>query len=208
MALESMASLSDLLSCLLSSSTPPSPSISSTSLKPIARPSQCTLPSSVSATARPSQQLSMTMTTTTTTTTAKFFFTADHGDVINRVAYPSLASANLVFFMSGHYNVEVVPKDGESEDQLVNDFKRSVFRAGVLQEARRRRFFESSQEKRKRKTKEAARKNRKRRPIPKPKPHSAPESHSHRNVGGEAEEDDDNWELPPEEIEIPYTNRS
>lgn len=153
MALETMASLSDLLSCLLSSSTPPSPSLSPTSLKPISRSSPCTLPSSISATARPSQQLSMT---------TKFFFTADHGDVINRVAYPSLANANLVFFKSGYYNVEVVPKDGESEDQLVNDFKRSVFRAGVLQESRRRRFFESSQEKRKRKTKEAARKNRKR----------------------------------------------
>lgn len=58
--------------------------------------------------------------------------------------------------------MEVVPKDGESEEQLVNDFKRSVFRAGVLQETRRRRFFESSQEKSKRKTKEAAKKYRKR----------------------------------------------
>lgn len=80
----------------------------------------------------------------------------------NRVAYPSLANANLIFFKSGNYNVEVVPKDGESEEQLVNDFKRSVFRAGVLQETRRRRFFESSQEKSKRKTKEAAKKYRKR----------------------------------------------
>ncbi|KAJ4870414.1 Ribosomal protein S21 family protein [Raphanus sativus] len=121
----------------------------------------------------------------------------------NRVAYPSLANANLVFFKSGNYNVEVVPKDGESEEQLVNDFKRSVFRAGVLQETRRRRFFESSQEKRKRKTKEAAKKYRKRRPNPKPKSYSAPETPKSRR---EVDEDDDNWELPPEEIEIPYTN--
>jgi len=56
----------------------------------------------------------------------------------------------------------VVPKDGESEEQLVNDFKRSCFRAGVLQESRRRRFFESSLEKKTRKTKEAAKKYRKR----------------------------------------------
>ncbi|KAG5412276.1 hypothetical protein IGI04_008595 [Brassica rapa subsp. trilocularis] len=131
-------------------------------------------------------------------------FKSDHGDVTNRVAYPSLANANLVFFKSGNYNVEVVPKDGETEEQLVNDFKRSVFRAGVLQETRRRRFFESAQEKRKRKTKEAAKKYRKRRPNPKPKTHSAPSEvpKSRREV-----EEDDNWELPPEEIEIPYTDR-
>ncbi|KAH0843424.1 hypothetical protein HID58_092033 [Brassica napus] len=131
-------------------------------------------------------------------------FKSDHDDVTNRVAYPSLANANLVFFKSGNYNVEVVPKDGETEEQLVNDFKRSVFRAGVLQETRRRRFFESAQEKRKRKTKEAAKKYRKRRPNPKPKQHSAPSevTKSRREV-----EEDDNWELPPEEIEIPYTDR-
>ena len=100
--------------------------------------------------------------------------------------------------------MEVVPKDGETEEQLVNDFKRSVFRAGVLQETRRRRFFESAQEKRKRKTKEAAKKYRKRRPNPKHKTLSAPSEvpKSRREV-----EEDDNWELPPEEIEIPYTDR-
>ncbi|ESQ31577.1 hypothetical protein EUTSA_v10005605mg [Eutrema salsugineum] len=187
MALETMASLFDLLSCFLSSSTPPS-------LKPITRSSPCTLSSSISANARPYQQLWMT---------TKFFLRANHDDVINRVAYPSLANANLFFFKSGYYNVEVVPKDGESEDQLLNDFKRSVFRAGVLQETRRRRFFENSQEKRKRKTKEAAKKNRKRRPNLKPKPHSTPEIPKSRDV-----EEDDKWEVPPEEIEIPYTNRS
>ncbi|XP_023636806.1 30S ribosomal protein S21, chloroplastic [Capsella rubella] len=185
MALESMASLSDLLSSLLSSK-PPSPSI----LKPM------TLPTSVPA--RSSlQHLSMTTK----------ILTAGNDDVTNRVAYPSLANANLVFFKSGYYNVEVVPKEGESEEQLVNDFKRSCFRAGVLQESRRRRFFESSQEKKKRKTKEAAKKYRKRRPNPKTKPQSTPETHKSRNVSREDEEDD-HWELPPDDIEIPYTNRS
>ncbi|KAL1203980.1 Small ribosomal subunit protein bS21c [Cardamine amara subsp. amara] len=188
MALETMFSLSDLLSFLLSSK-PSSPSLSPPSLKPSTRPSLCT-------SWKPLQHLSMTTK----------IFTADNDDVINRVAYPSLANANLVFFKSGYYNVEVVPKDGESEEQLLNDFKRSCFRANVLQESRRRRFFESSQEKRKRKTKEAAKKYRKRRPNPKPKPHSAPEIQKNRNVSREVEEDD-HWELPPEEIEIPYTNR-
>ncbi|CAL9244702.1 unnamed protein product [Arabidopsis halleri] len=183
MALESIVSLSELLSSLLSSK-PPSPS----SLKPI------TLPSSVSA--RSSQHLKTTK-----------ILTAEHDDVINRVAYPSLANASLVFFKSGYYNVEVVPKDGESEEQLLNDFKRSCFRAGVLQESRRRRFFESSQEKRIRKTKEAAKKYRKRRPNPKPKPQTTSEIRKSRNVSREDEEDD-HWELPPEDIEIPYTNRS
>lgn len=146
MALETMVSLSDLLSFLLSSK-PSSPSLSPPppSLKPITRYSQCT-------SWKPLQHLTMTTK----------IFTADNDDVINRVAYPSLANANLVFFKSGNYNVEVVPKDGESEEQLLNDFKRSCFRAGVLQESRRRRFFESSQEKTKRKTKEAAKKYRKR----------------------------------------------
>lgn len=147
MALQTMASLSDFLSGLLSSSTPPSLSPSPASLKPIARSSPCTLPTSIS------HQLKIT---------TKIFFKSDHDDVINRVVYPSLANANLLFYKSGYYNVEVVPKEGESEEQLVNDFKRSVFRAGVLQEARRRRFFENSQEKKKRKTKEAAKKYRKR----------------------------------------------
>ncbi|XP_010460099.2 PREDICTED: uncharacterized protein LOC104741032 [Camelina sativa] len=188
MALESIASLSDLLSSLVSAKPPPSPS----SLKPIAL-----LPSSVSAKSSSLQCLAMTTRV----------LTAGNDDVSNRVAYPSLANANLVFFKSGYYNVEVVPKEGESEEQLVNDFKRSCFRAGVLQESRRRRFFESSQEKKKRKTKEAAKKYRKRRPIPKPKPQSTSETHKSRNVSREDEEDD-HWELPPEDIEIPYTNRS
>ncbi|CAH8325605.1 unnamed protein product [Eruca vesicaria subsp. sativa] len=135
------------------------------------------------------------------------FTTPSHDDVTttNRVTYPSLANANLLFFKSRNYNVEVVPKDNESEEQLVNEFKRSVFRAGVLQETRRRRFFESSQEKRKRKTKEAAKKYRKRRPNPKPKQYSAQEGPKKRREV--EEEEDDNWELPPEEIEIPYTDR-
>ncbi|KFK28045.1 hypothetical protein AALP_AA8G464400 [Arabis alpina] len=170
-----MASLSGLLSPSLS----PSPA----NLKPRSS-SQCTFPSSVS------QQLKIT---------TKSLFRSVNDDVINT----SFANANLMFYKSSFYNVEFVPKEGESEEQLVNDFKRSVFRAGVLQEARRRRFFENSQEKRKRKHKEAAKKYRKRRPIPKPKANSTPEISKKRQV----EEEDDNWELPPEDFEIPYTNR-
>ncbi|KAL6518034.1 hypothetical protein OROMI_033735 [Orobanche minor] len=81
------------------------------------------------------------------------------------VAFPSLKFSNIFFFSSG-YNVEVIVGDNEHEERLVSRFRREVLRAGVLQECKRRRFFENSQEKRKRKTREAARRNRKRRPRP------------------------------------------
>jgi hypothetical protein len=77
-----------------------------------------------------------------------------------------------------------------------------------LQESRRRRFFESSLEKKTRKTKEAAKKYRKRRPNPKPKPLSTSEIRKHNRNASREDEQDDHWELPPEDIEIPYTNRS
>lgn len=52
--------------------------------------------------------------------------------------------------------------DNEPEEKLLGRFRRAVFRAGVIQECKRRKFFETSQEKRKRKHREAAKKNRKR----------------------------------------------
>lgn len=52
--------------------------------------------------------------------------------------------------------------ENESEDQVVNRFRRQVLRAGILQECKRRRFFENSQGKIKRKAREAAKRNRKR----------------------------------------------
>ncbi|CAN8277483.1 unnamed protein product [Cochlearia groenlandica] len=188
MALETISSLSDnlLLSLFLSSNPPPSLSPSS--------------PSNLKLAAR-------TFSTSSLTSTKKIFGSDNDGvSVTNRHApsYSSLANANLVFFRSGYYNVEIAPREEDSEEKLVNDFRRSVYRAGVLHETRRRRFFETSQEKKKRKSREAAKKNRKRRPNNKSKPYLDSESSKRRDV---EEEEDDNWALPPEEIEIPYTNR-
>ncbi|GFP85047.1 30S ribosomal protein s21 chloroplastic [Phtheirospermum japonicum] len=77
------------------------------------------------------------------------------------VAFPSLKFSNILFFNSA-YNIQVVVGEHEPEENLINRFRRDVLRAGVLQECKRRRFFECSQEKRKRKTREAAKRNRKR----------------------------------------------
>lgn len=74
---------------------------------------------------------------------------------------PSLAYANTLFFKST-YNVQITVDDKESEERLVNRFRREVAKAGILQECRRRRFFETNQEYRKRKAREAAKRNRKR----------------------------------------------
>lgn len=61
-----------------------------------------------------------------------------------------------------HYNVLITVDEKESEERLVGRFRRQVLRAGILQECKRRRFFENSQAKRKRKAREAAKRNRKR----------------------------------------------
>lgn len=77
------------------------------------------------------------------------------------VVFPSLAFSNTLFFNSA-YNVQVFVGDDEPEEKLISRFRREVFKAGVIQECKRRRFFESTQEKRKRKAREAAKRNRKR----------------------------------------------
>lgn len=52
--------------------------------------------------------------------------------------------------------------ENEPEEKLLGRFRRAVFKAGVIQECKRRRFFESSQDKKKRKAREASKRNRKR----------------------------------------------
>lgn len=83
---------------------------------------------------------------------------------ISSVLCPSLAYANAYFYKPGYYNVQIVASEDEPEGKLINRFRKEVFKAGVLKECRRRRFFETNQEKRKRKTRDAARRYRKRRP--------------------------------------------
>ncbi|TKY63072.1 30S ribosomal protein S21 [Spatholobus suberectus] len=111
---------------------------------------------------------------------------------------PSLAHANTLFFRSA-YNVQVAVDENEPEERLLNRFRREVMRAGVIQECKRRRFFENKQEEKKRKSREAAkRKSRSRRPL------SRYPVQNKQDVATtkKEEDDDDNWDLP--EADAPY----
>ncbi|KAI6671404.1 hypothetical protein NL676_006289 [Syzygium grande] len=81
---------------------------------------------------------------------------------LSAVMNPALARANALFFRG--YNVQVTVDDNEPEERLLNRFRREVMRAGVIQECKRRRFFENKQDEAKRKTREAAKRNRRRPP--------------------------------------------
>jgi len=86
---------------------------------------------------------------------------SDNGVSITGVLYPALSHSNTLYFKSA-YNVQIVVGDEEPEDRIVYRFKKEVLKAGVLQECRRRRFFENKQDKVKRKARQASRRNRKR----------------------------------------------
>ncbi|KAJ3708128.1 hypothetical protein LUZ61_011833 [Rhynchospora tenuis] len=60
------------------------------------------------------------------------------------------------------YNVEVLVDDDDSVDMYLRFFERDVSRAGIPQEWRRRRFFETVKEERKRKARDRARMRRRR----------------------------------------------
>ncbi|RZC11469.1 30S ribosomal protein S21, chloroplastic isoform D [Glycine soja] len=80
---------------------------------------------------------------------------------LSSVICPSMAYSNTLFFRSP-YNVQVVVAEDESEEKLLGRFRREVIKAGIVQECRRRRYFENKHEEKKRKSREAARCNRKR----------------------------------------------
>ncbi|KAJ0585564.1 putative ribosomal protein S21 [Helianthus annuus] len=75
---------------------------------------------------------------------------------IHSLLYPSLAYSYKLFFKTP-YNVQVIVGPDESEESLIGRFRREVFRANIIQECKRRRFFETNQEMRKRKIRDAAR---------------------------------------------------
>lgn len=110
---------------------------------------------------------------------------------------PSLAYANVLFFKSA-YNVQVIVDDNEPEERLLGRFRREVMKAGVIQEVKRRRYFENKQDEKKRRTRDAAKRNkRSRRPFSRPfqqKP-EVPEAKK-------SDDDGDNWDLP--QGDIPY----
>ncbi|GMN74668.1 hypothetical protein TIFTF001_052427 [Ficus carica] len=113
------------------------------------------------------------------------------------VVFPSVANSNSLFFKSA-YNVQVIAEENEPEERLLNRFRKEVFRAGVLQECRRRRFFENTHDKRKRKSREAARRNRKR--VPQSK---APTKGKQETSNTKKDDDkDDNWDHF--DVELPY----
>jgi len=85
----------------------------------------------------------------------------DCGVSIKGILYPALSHSNTLYFKSA-YNVQIVVGDDEPEDRIVYRFKKEVLKAGVLQECRRRRFFENKHDKIKRKARQASRRNRKR----------------------------------------------
>ncbi|XP_008797286.2 30S ribosomal protein S21, chloroplastic-like [Phoenix dactylifera] len=110
-----------------------------------------------------------------------------------RSCFPSLAWANVMFAKGGYYNVQLVVGEDEPEEVLLRRFRREVIKAGVVQECKRRRWFENTREEKKRKAREAP----KRRFQPKYAPKDEQEAPMKKN-----EEEEDNWELP--EGELPY----
>ncbi|KAF3683383.1 30S ribosomal protein S21, chloroplastic [Capsicum annuum] len=85
----------------------------------------------------------------------------ENSDHTSDYLFPSLSFSNILFFRSA-YNFQVFVGENEPEEKLISRFRREVLRAGVIQESKRRRFFESTQAKKKRKHRDAARRNRKR----------------------------------------------
>ncbi|GAB2278507.1 hypothetical protein Dimus_013187 [Dionaea muscipula] len=76
------------------------------------------------------------------------------------VVCPSMAYANTLYFKSG-YNVQVLVDENEPEELLLSRFRREVMSAGIIQECKRRRFYENPQDKRK--SRDAAKRNARRR---------------------------------------------
>ncbi|KAL9661199.1 hypothetical protein QQ045_026021 [Rhodiola kirilowii] len=103
---------------------------------------------------------------------------------------PALANANVMFFRSA-YNVQVIVDENEHEEKLLGRFRREVMRAGIIQECKRRKFFENKQEEKKRRTRDAAKRNRKRRPFRAPVAEGADATKAKKD-----NDDGDNWDLP------------
>ncbi|KAF5184098.1 30S ribosomal protein S21 protein [Thalictrum thalictroides] len=106
------------------------------------------------------------------------------------VVCPSLAYSNTLFFKSA-YNVQVIVGEDEPEEVLLRRFRREVMKAGVIQECKRRRFFENTQEEKKRRVRDAAKRNKRRRPYRPPVPDKLEASKTKSD-----DDDQDNWDLP------------
>uniref|UniRef100_A0A1D1YCC9 30S ribosomal protein S21 n=1 Tax=Anthurium amnicola TaxID=1678845 RepID=A0A1D1YCC9_9ARAE len=96
----------------------------------------------------------------------------------------------------GNYNVQVVVGEDEPEQEVVRRFRGAVLRAGIIQECKRRRFFEDKQAERKRRVRESAKRNRRRRP----RSRSVSSVDKKQDGSADDEGEEDNWELPGGEI--------
>ncbi|KAL0535325.1 hypothetical protein IC582_029654 [Cucumis melo] len=123
---------------------------------------------------------------------------ASRGNVASSSQEPKGVSSRIL-----NYNVLITVGENESEDQVVNRFRTQVLRAGILQECKRRRFFENSQAKRKRKAREAAKRNRKRRFR---RPQSTTEKQPDKKTpeSKNKDEEDDNWDFY--QVDLPYSS--
>ncbi|KAL2478796.1 Ribosomal protein S21 family protein [Forsythia ovata] len=107
------------------------------------------------------------------------------------VVCPSFVHVNTLFFRSA-YNVQVIMDENEPDERLIGRFRRDVMRAGVIQECKRRCFFENKQdESKKRKSDKAAKRNCRRRPQARNFTHDRQEATKNKK-----EEEEDNWDLP------------
>eukprot|EP00245_Coleochaete_scutata_P006552 TRINITY_DN21028_c0_g1_i1.p2 TRINITY_DN21028_c0_g1~~TRINITY_DN21028_c0_g1_i1.p2 ORF type:complete len:190 (-),score=36.69 TRINITY_DN21028_c0_g1_i1:403-972(-) len=75
------------------------------------------------------------------------------------VVDPSFAFANLMWF-KGAYNAQVFVSETESAESVVRRFRRAYMQAGVVQECKRRQYFETPQDIKKRKQENARRQRR------------------------------------------------
>eukprot|EP00270_Netrium_digitus_P017347 TRINITY_DN634_c0_g1_i1.p1 TRINITY_DN634_c0_g1~~TRINITY_DN634_c0_g1_i1.p1 ORF type:complete len:204 (-),score=38.40 TRINITY_DN634_c0_g1_i1:313-873(-) len=123
---------------------------------------------------------------------------AQEEDVQRRMLDPSSAFANIMWFR-GPYNTQVFVGETESGESVVRRFKKACMEANIVNECRRRRFFETKQEAIKRKAKDAMKLRRRlarqgggfsgNRQF-----NNGPRGGAER--GSNAEDDDDNWAEP------------
>ncbi|KAJ0230126.1 Ribosomal protein S21 family protein [Hirschfeldia incana] len=126
--------------------------------------------------------------------------TASLSSELASVICPSLAYSNTLFFSSSGYNVQVFVEDNESEERLVNRFRREVMRTGIIQECKRRRYFENKQDEKKRRTRDAAKRNKKRRPFAKFTQETREEAAAAATKSKKKDEEEDNWEMPDGDV--------
>ncbi|PNX73079.1 plastid ribosomal protein s21 [Trifolium pratense] len=123
------------------------------------------------------------------------------------LSFDSLSGTDSMFYASP-YNVQVVIEDDEVEERVVGRFRRDVLRAGVIQEFKRRRYFEDKQEEKKRRIQDAAKRNRRARFPRRPMDGNSQRGPFNNNYWQddpkpekEEEDDDDTWDLPEEDVQ-------